>query len=77
MSEPVYFSKYHVVRPSRNDHFGTFILNPSERHEVASFINRQRTHGINRQVCNPLSYISKSNDFKCCDAVAIFGCHAV
>ena len=44
-SDDVHLMKYHVVRPSRNNQFGTFVLKSIQRQEVASYTILPRTHG--------------------------------
>ena len=50
------FMKYHVVRPSRNNHSGTFMMKIIQGQDAASYTSLPRTHGCNKQVL-PLSKI--------------------
>ena len=66
-----------MVRPSRNYHFGTYMLKTIQIQEVTSYTNLPRTHGSSKQVCNSLKLKKKINLCNGWYVVATFGCHVV
>ena len=62
LSDDVHFMKYHVVRPSRNDHFGTIMLQLPVFEWISSLTSLPRTHGISNRFVT-LSNLEKKITF--------------
>ena len=77
LSDDVHFMKYHVVRPSRNNHFGTIMLQLPVFEWILSLTSLPRTHGFSNRFVTLSNLEKKNNLFNGWYVVPIFRYHVV